>query len=181
MDDDRRIVLERDCDAVEIPGGDRLRLLAGSEVWLRRRGRTGYTVLTESGILASVAARDADALGELSRDEGHSAGPDSGEFDEQAVWRELRQVYDPEIPVDIVELGLVYGCTFERTTSGVRVDVRMTLTAPGCAVGGLLVEEITQRVSALPGVSAVEVQLVWEPPWSPDRMSEAARVQLGFL
>lgn len=181
IDDDRRIVLSRDCDAVEIPGGDRLRLLEGSEVFLRRRGRSGYTVLTGSGVLASVSARDADALGEDEQQRGHSTGADAGESTQESVWKELRQVYDPEIPVDIVELGLVYGCTLEPAEGGLRVSVRMTLTAPGCAVGELIVQEISQRVSALPGVASVNVELVWDPPWSPERMSEAARVQLGLM
>ena len=126
--------------------------------------------------------RDAvpEALGETSRDK-RPAALTTGAALEESVWRELRQVYDPEIPVDIVELGLVYSCKLESMEGGTRVEVRMTLTAPGCAVGGLLVEEILQRVSSVPGVSEVDVQLVWEPPWSPARMSEAARVQLGFI
>ena len=96
------------------------------------------------------------------------------------VWEELRKVYDPEIPVNIVELGLVYGCEVRAGQGGHEVDIQMTLTAPGCAVGELIKQEIEDRVGSLPDVQAVKVEIVFDPPWTPERMSEAARLELGI-
>jgi probable FeS assembly SUF system protein SufT len=102
--------------------------------------------------------------------------------DEQQVWEQLKTCYDPEIPVNIVDLGLIYDCSFKKIEGrGVRVEIKMTLTAPGCGMGGIIAEEVERKTKALPGISDVIVELVWEPLWNRDMMSEAAQLQLGLM
>jgi probable FeS assembly SUF system protein SufT len=178
--------LGRACEATQIPSGFNVRLEAGSYVIPQQVMDGNVTVMTERGGLARIAAADADALGpeyvELAAKAAQArASRAGGEFDESKVWDELRTVYDPEIPANIVDLGLVYHVTSERSDAGARVVVAMTLTAPGCGVGPVLVEDVRSKVASLPGVESVEVQLVFDPPWEPSRMSESARLMLGFM
>ncbi|HTP29930.1 MAG TPA: iron-sulfur cluster assembly protein [Anaeromyxobacteraceae bacterium] len=142
--------------------------------------------MTERGGLARIAADDADALGTefvalAAKAAEARASRGEGSFEQSKVWQELRTVYDPEIPANIVDLGLVYHVAEEQSQNGVRVLVAMTLTAPGCGVGPLLVDEVRSKVARVPGVSEVDVELVFEPPWDPTRMSESAKLALGFL
>jgi metal-sulfur cluster biosynthetic enzyme len=102
------------------------------------------------------------------------------DFREEAIWKELRTVYDPEIPVNIVDLGLIYSAQASQVENGRRVDVRMSLTAPGCSMSDVLKAEVERKLSQLPGVSEVHVEVVFDPPWNPGMMSEAAKFQLGF-
>lgn len=104
----------------------------------------------------------------------------SGEFREEAIWKELRTVYDPEIPVNIVDLGLIYSAQASPVENGRRIDVRMSLTAPGCSMSDVLKAEVERKLSHLPGVTEVHVEVVFDPPWNPGMMSEAAKFQLGF-
>lgn len=104
----------------------------------------------------------------------------SGEFREQAIWKELRTVYDPEIPVNIVDLGLIYSAQVSSADHGHRIDVRMSLTAPGCSMSEVLKAEVERKLSQLPEVAEVHVEVVFDPPWNPGMMSEAAKFQLGF-
>src|SRR5690606_2348380 len=138
-------------------------------------------VRTGNGALARIDAVYAEALGiELPdrADDRRAAGP----FEMQHVWDALRQVYDPEIPIDIVELGLVYRCEeVPGPLDSRRIEIDMSMTAPGCGMGDVLRADAARVVLAVPGVDDVEVNLVWDPPWSIARMSEAARLQLGFL
>ncbi len=179
------VLLQRGCDATEIPSGYRVRLEPGSYV-IPQQGLDGnVTVMTERGGLARIDAMDADALGqeyvELAAQAAQArAARTEGPFDESKVWDELRTVYDPEIPASIVDLGLVYHVAPEPVDGGVRVHVAMTLTAPGCGVGPVLVEDVRSKLARLPGVVDVDVQLVFDPPWDQSRMSEAARLTLGF-
>ena len=172
--------LGRECEAVEIPSGDRLRLPAGLRVLVKRTTRLGANIMTEDGLLARIEPKDFDAIG--LEQPGEAAGHEApaGPVRDGRVEAELREVFDPEIPVNIVELGLVYGWTVEPSNGGSRVTIRMTLTAPGCGVGELLRREIEERIGALAGVAEVEVQWVFDPPWTPARMSEAARLMLGL-
>jgi probable FeS assembly SUF system protein SufT len=138
------------------------------------------------GGLVRVDGKDADALGPEYEEEARRAAEEraaaaKGPFDEQKVWEALGQVYDPEIPASIVELGLVYLVQSEPAEGGHKVLVRMTLTAPACGIGPVLVEDVRRAVAAVPGVAAVDVELVFDPPWDPSRMSEAAKLQLGFM
>jgi probable FeS assembly SUF system protein SufT len=106
---------------------------------------------------------------------------EAGASIEEAVWRELRTVFDPEIPVNIVDLGLIYGCSIlPLAASGHRVEIRMTLTAPGCAMADVIKAEVERKLAQIPGVSEVRVAVVFDPPWDKSRMSEAAKLQLGF-
>ncbi len=189
------LVLERACEATEIPSGLRVTLPAGSSVTVTQALGGSFTVQTEWGALARIEDKDADALGEAGRalvpgraqeataaaEAGKPADP-GAPFDLEQVWKVLGTVYDPEIPASIVELGLVYLCHVAPLPEGGHlVTVRMTLTAPGCGVGPMLVEDVRRKVAGVPGVSKVDVELVFDPPWDPSRMSEAAKLQLGIM
>ncbi len=180
------VLLSRGCDATQIPSGLKIRLEPSSYLIPQQVLDGNVTVMTERGGLARIAAEDADALGpefaELAAKAAQArATRVEGPFDPEKVWEELKTVYDPEIPASIVDLGLVYDIASEPAEGGQRVLVTMTLTAPGCGIGPVLVEDVRRKVERLPGVSDVEVQLVFEPPWDPSRMSEAARLELGML
>jgi probable FeS assembly SUF system protein SufT len=175
------IRLLRDCVATTVPAGQFVLLSEGGEVEVVQRLGASITVRTELGSLLRLEAVDADALGlEPSGDEPGS--DDGGPFDMSQVLDALGQVYDPEIPVSIVELGLIYRCEELPGPLGTRrIEIDMSMTAPGCGMGDVLRAETTRAVQSLPGVDDVEVTLVWDPPWTIDRLSEAARLQLGLL
>ncbi|SFP48103.1 putative Fe-S cluster assembly protein SufT [Pseudomonas borbori] len=172
--------LRRDCPATLIPHGEPLLLKQGERVLVTQALGGSFTVRTASGQLARIAGEHADALGlEALQTELPAA---AGAFDIQQVLETLKTVYDPEIPVNVVDLGLIYQCQAQPLEDGgQRVSIKMSMTAPGCGMGDVLKEEARAKVQALPGVSQVEVELVWEPPWDQSRMSEAARLQLGLL
>ena len=177
------LVVSRDCEAVEIPAGKLVVLLQGTQVQLKQSLGGSYTVQTDQGYLARIEAKDADAIGqELVK---HGAPQGEGGVDEpleKQVWDQLKTCYDPEIPVNIVDLGLVYMCELsELSDGGHKVDIRMTLTAPGCGMGGVLKNDVETKVQALPGVKEMDVQLVFDPPWDQRRMSEAAKLQLNLM
>ena len=178
-----RINLSRACDVIEIPSGIRGSLPAGTTVRLMQSLGTSYTVNTEYGYMYRIDARDADALGLSTPEAGGNESPDSSQktFHEEMVWDQLKTVYDPEIPVNIVELGLIYSCEITSLEQdGRRIDVKMSMTAPGCGMGGVLKAEVESKLSRLPEVKEVQVEVVFEPAWHPGRMSEAAKLQLGF-
>jgi probable FeS assembly SUF system protein SufT len=135
--------------------------------------------------MARVDGRDADALGK--EVEATPAAPCADgrpcdrETVERGVWEQLKQVYDPEIPVNIVDLGLIYGCTLTEAERGFRVEIQMTMTAPGCGMGDVLKADAESRVRSVPGVDDALVEIVWDPPWDQSRMSEPARLELGFF
>lgn len=177
------ITLLRDCDAILIPSGTHLALQAGTVVFITQALGGNYTV-NVNGNLAQIGARDADALGFASSAPvtaaGHAAKP--GPVQEELLWDQMRTCYDPEIPVNIVDLGLIYECSVTPLPDqGNRVDVRMTLTAPGCGMGQFLAEDVRSKLLQVPNVTDVNVDLTFDPPWSQDRMSEAARLQTGML
>jgi probable FeS assembly SUF system protein SufT len=192
MEPRETVALKRACEATQIPSGFRVVLPPGAQVIVQQVLGGNFTVMTAQGALVRIDATDADALGERYEAEARKAieaarakaGPvDPGApFDEQRVWEVLKTVYDPEIPASIVELGLVYLCHAEPLPEGgQKVTVRMTLTAPGCGIGPVLIDEVRRKVAAIPGVAQADVELVFDPPWEPSMMSEAARLQLGFL
>lgn len=175
------IVLSRDCPAVLIPSGDPVSLREGETVYVTQALGGSYTVYS-NGNLARIAGEDADALGIDVLPPGATppAYGDRGNL-EGLVWDQLRTCYDPEIPINIVDLGLIYECSVcPLATGGSRVDVRMTLTAPGCGMGDVLVQDVRAKVGKLPKVSEVNVDLVFDPPWSQEMMSDAARLQTGM-
>jgi probable FeS assembly SUF system protein SufT len=174
------IQLRRDVEAVEIPAGFKVVLPVGSEVVVQQNLGGNFTVVTGWGHMLRIAGKDADALGADTAAAAPSPRPDK--FDEQLVWEELKTVFDPEIPVNVVDLGLIYECKGTPLPSGkYRVEIKMTITAPGCGMGDILRSEVYSKVAALPGVSDVDVQMVFDPPWDPSKMSEGAKLQLGFM
>lgn len=176
------IVLRRDVNAVQIPDGTSCILPQGQVVSLFQSLGGNFTVTTERGYMARIAGMDADALGkEPPIMPGISPDADA-ESVEKNVWEVLRTVYDPEIPVNIVDLGLVYACrVVPHAADGFKIEIIMTLTAPGCGMGPVLQSDVESLVRNLPSVSSVEVSVVFDPPWGRDMMSEAAKLQLGML
>ena len=172
------ITLSRSCESMEIPSGITHTLPAGTRVRVMQKLGGSYTVMgLDVGGMYRIDPKDADALGLTAATEQAPTAP-QGELTEEMVWRELRTVYDPEIPVNVYELGLVYGIDVDP--AGV-VTVRMTLTSPACPVAGSLPPEVESKVRAIPGVTDAKVDLVWDPPWNPNLMSEAAKLQLGIF
>lgn len=178
------VVLQRDCKALFVPIGIQVNAKKGTEVTIMQQLGGSFTVLLE-GQMARIDAKDADALGKerpVLPAERHT-GPVDRETVERLAWEHMRTCYDPEIPVDIVELGLIYGC--DVTPLGkkdqFRVDVRMTLTAPGCGMGDVLTEDVREKLLVIPGVGEADVELVLDPPWNADMMTEAARLQTGMV
>jgi probable FeS assembly SUF system protein SufT len=174
------IPLSRDCEVIEIPSGVKSTLPAGSRVSIMQTLGGSYTVSgTQHGVMYRIDAHDADALG-LPVPEA-PATAEQRPFSEQLVWDELKTVFDPEIPVNIVDLGLVYGCDVAALDEGGRkLDLRMSMTAPGCGMGNVLKTDVESKLSRLPEVKQVNVEIVFDPPWTPARMSEAAKLQLGM-
>jgi probable FeS assembly SUF system protein SufT len=171
------ISLTRDVQAVQIPSGNQVHLPTGTLVIITQQLGDSFTVyVVHQAGLFRIRGEDGDALG-LAKATG---APRASEFSEEAVWAELRQCYDPEIPVNIVDLGLVYSVNVADEEKGKHVHVQMTLTAPGCGMGPTLAREAEQRILALPNVSAASVELVWEPPWSPALISAAGKEKLGM-
>jgi probable FeS assembly SUF system protein SufT len=169
--------LSRACEVLEIPSGIRHLLPEGTVVRISQALGDSLTVSTEQGMYR-IEGKDADALG-LSVSQKNSA-TQPGNFGEDAVWAELRTVFDPEIPVNIVDLGLIYSCAITPLPEGNRVEVKMTLTAPGCGMADVLKADVERKLALLSGVKEVGVEVVFDPPWDPGRMSEAAKLQLGF-
>ncbi len=180
---DREVVfLSRDVNIVTIPDGNHGTLNKGEEVTIHQALGSNYTVVTEYGHMVRIAGIDADALGK----ETQHLQTLVSETDRQAVekncWEVMKTVYDPEIPVNIVDLGLVYHCSANPNPDGGNdVHIQMTLTAPGCGMGPVIQSDVEKSVRALPGVSSVDVEVVLDPPWSREMMSEVAQVQLGLF
>lgn len=182
QDTERKMVrLERDCDAVLIPVGTRVTIPAGTQVLITQALGGSFTVNVQ-GNLARIAGADADALG-LDRPDDNIKRPQAvGPVDEQLVWEKLKTCYDPEIPINIVDLGLVYECRIAPLDDGGnRVEIKMTLTAPGCGMGPFIVEDVRNKVLSVHNVTDAQVELVFDPPWDQSRMSDAAKLQTGMM
>lgn len=179
---DEAITLERDCDAILIPQGTPISLRAGSVVFVTQALGTSCTV-NINGNLARIEGKDLDALGFQPVEEKHTAElTGDGRVDEQLLWEQMSTCYDPEIPVNIVELGLIYDCRVEPLEQGGnRVNVIMTLTAPGCGMGDILVYDVKSKLETVPNVTEVNVEMVFDPPWNQTMMSDAARLQMGLF
>lgn len=178
------ISIARDVVAMQIPYGDRMALPEKTLVRITQRLGGNFTVEVPSlGGLYRIEGKDADALGLAVPEEAKATPVDTStrEGVEEAVWRELRTVFDPEIPINIVELGLVYDMGVRELAAGsFRVEVKMTLTAPGCGMGSAIADDAKTKILNLPGVSETDVELVWDPQWNPSMMTEAARLTLGM-
>ena len=187
------IALNRDCLAIQIPSGTTVLLPAGTEVVIQHSLGGTYTVITDEGQLVRISDQYADALGlaPAAKPEGTSPGGEatveaatvgSPADIEKLIWAQLKTVYDPEIPVNVVDLGLIYACNITPVEEGgSRVEVTMTLTAPGCGMGDVLRADAQRKILGVPGVAQAEVKVVVDPPWDRSRMSEAAMLQLGML
>ena len=171
------IRLLRDVDAYVVPSGDEVKLLAGNLVRITQALGGNYTVLM-NGNMVQITAENADALGfEITKPETETA---SGNL-EQQIWDQLKTCYDPEIPVNIVELGLIYDLNIDDVKEGKNVGIKMTLTAPGCGMGPVIADEVDRKINGIDGINSVSVELVWEPTWTRDMMSEEAQLELGML
>jgi probable FeS assembly SUF system protein SufT len=177
--------LSRDVEAIQIPSGFKTTLTAGTRVVITQALGGSYTVATDRG-LARIDAGDADALGidaaaQPAPADVSEAAPADPAAMEKAVWDQLKTCYDPEIPVNIVDLGLIYDCRVEPQEAGAKVAVKMTLTAPGCGMGPAIAAEAKNKVMTVTGISDADVELVWDPPWNPSMISEAGKMKLGML
>lgn len=175
------VELKRDCPAVQIPAGNDVTLKAGTPVDITQTLGGSYTVHANGGLFR-IAAQDADALG-LSREavKTESSGAAGQTLSEELVWDALRTCYDPEIPLNIVDLGLVYDMRIDRQPDGRNaVTVKMTLTAPGCGMGGVIAGDAQHKLLNLPGVEAANVEIVWDPQWHHSMITEQGRKVLGL-
>ncbi len=183
MNESTEKVLLRDCDAIRIPSGETIHLTKGSTVMITQALGGSYTVATSEG-LARITAENADALGleSVVSPKADGEGASSVPVEEGAVWEQLKTCYDPEIPVNIVDLGLVYDCLVAQDPgSPARVQVKMTLTAPGCGMGPVIAREAEQKILSLPGVGEAAVEVVWDPPWNQSMISEVGKMKLGLI
>jgi probable FeS assembly SUF system protein SufT len=174
------ISLSRDCEAIEIPSGEPRLLPKGTGIRVMQFLGNSYTIVCEYGMFR-VDVKNAEAMGITPPVAAPSAMPAQSTFSEQMVWDQLKTVFDPEIPVNIVDLGLIYSCDTSALDEGGRlIDIKMSMTAPGCGMGNVLKSDVETKLGNLPEVKQVKVEIVFEPAWTPARMSEAARLQLGF-
>jgi len=176
--------LSRDVVATQIPSGDRAALSAGTAVLIHQTLGGSYTVQTDTGLFR-IDGKDGDALGEQVIDNSvKSATLADGAPDPEAIWAQLRKVFDPEIPVNIVDLGLVYSMDVEalpENPPAYKVNVAMTLTAPGCGMGPAIAEDAKGKILLVPGVSTADVRITWEPPWNQQMISEEGKMKLGLI
>lgn len=172
--------LERDCDAVMVPQGETVTLPAGQVGYITQALGGSFTVYVE-GNLFRVAGKDADALGKEPPPPIELPDNATDADVEKLVWQQLRTVFDPEIPVNVVELGLVYDVSLDTVEGGRKVYVKMTLTAPGCGMGDILVDDARTKLELIPTIKEADVDLVFDPPWNHSMMSEIAKLETGML
>ena len=172
---------ERDCAAVMVPQGEAVTLPAGSTGYITQGLGGSYTVFVE-GNLFRIAGKDADAIGKEPPAELALPADASDSEVETMVWNQLRTCFDPEIPFNIVDLGLVYEANLQHRDDGTRsIDVKMTLTAPGCGMGEILIDDVRSKLEQIPTIVEADVELVFDPPWGRHMMSEAARLETGMF
>ncbi len=175
------IQLTRDCEGTQIPIGNPIMLPKGTPVRITQSLGGAYTVVTDHGYMVRISEKDADALGKETPKQAQNDSAQSLSL-EQLVWNQMKTCYDPEIPVNIVDLGLVYSCDISQLPDGGhKVDVEMTLTAPGCGMGEVIKSDVARKISTIPEVKSVNVALVWEPQWDQSRMTDAAKLKLNML
>jgi probable FeS assembly SUF system protein SufT len=174
-------IVTRDIEVTAIPYGDKLTLTANTPIIITQALGGSYTLVTMQGYMVRLDGKDADAIGKEPV-KGPSEEDAKNKTIDQMVWDQLRTCYDPEIPVNIVELGLVHSAEAKpMEDGGQRVEVRFTLTAPGCGMGDVLKEDIARKLMTIPGVKEADVQVQLDPPWDQTKMSDAARLQLGLM
>tara|TARA_Y100001968_G_scaffold58159_1_gene49186 strand:- start:375 stop:896 length:522 start_codon:yes stop_codon:yes gene_type:complete len=170
----KEFTLQSDVEVFSVPDGVKTLLTKGTPGIITQSLGDNFTIVVE-GNMYQVKGIDAEAIGEEKQ-----LVVSNNFANEEEVWNMLQTCYDPEIPVNIVDLGLVYDCTVKESKEGVNVSIKMTLTAPGCGMGPVIADEVKEKVSSLDGANDVEVELVWEPQWNQDMMSDAAKLQLGL-
>jgi probable FeS assembly SUF system protein SufT len=185
MQENTEFTLSRDCEVIQIPSGHKITIPGGTPGVITQTLGGSYTIATYQG-LARVSEKDLDALGleKPQQTDGtvKPSGSSNGSVDEKAVWDQLRQCFDPEIPVNIVDLGLVYDCRLvQKPEGGTKVEVKMTLTAPGCGMGPAIAHDAQSKILSIDGVDEAQVDLVWDPPWNQNMISEAGRMKLGMI
>ncbi len=181
MTDPETVTLKRDCRAVQIPFGNTIMIPSGTEITITQSLGESFTV-NVGGNLARIEGADADALGKKPVQIEKLPEDASGQQVEAMVWDQLRTCYDPEIPVNIVDLGLVYDCVVSDRENGQKqVSVVMTLTAPGCGMGDVIAGDARRKLEGISTVEQVDVEVVFDPPWRPEMMSDAAKLQMGML
>jgi probable FeS assembly SUF system protein SufT len=177
------VILSRDVEASIVPVGTKVTLQKGEPAYITQSLGGSYTVVV-NGNMFRIAGHDADALGLAAQPKAAAApaGPVSPEQLEKQVWDALKTCYDPEIPVNIVDLGLIYDCHLTPlAANNYKADVKMTLTAPGCGMGPVLAQDVQNKLLSLEPIDEANVELVWDPPWNQSMMTEAARLQLGLM
>lgn len=182
-EENKVIRLSRTCEAIQIPSGEKLTLPKGTEVRITQSLGGAFTVVTDSGYMVRISGKDADALGHgPSQTTSPTRSQPTGKTISELVWDQLKTCYDPEISANIVDLGLIYDCKVTPLAAAeYKVDIKMTLTAPGCGMGASIASDAKYKIQEIPGVKEVSVDLVWDPPWNPAMMSEAAKQQLGLI
>ena len=180
----RERTLSREVIATQIPSGEKMPLSPGTRVFIHQTLGGAYTVQTDFGLFR-IDGKDGDAVGEEATGATVAAATlTDGAPDPEAIWAQLRQVFDPEIPVNIVDLGLVYSMDVEKVSppeAGHRVNVAMTLTAPGCGMGPAIAEDAKSKILLVPGVSDADVRITWDPPWNQSMISEDGKMKLGLI
>jgi probable FeS assembly SUF system protein SufT len=177
------VTFSRSAEAIMIPSGEKVLVPVGAQATITQSLGGTYTVITDRGLMVRISGREVEAIGKTSHDVVEIDPVDiTPEKLEEMVWEALKTCYDPEIPVNIVDLGLVYLCELdEAEAGGKKVKIKMTLTAPGCGMGPVLAGDVRSKLVALPGVKDAEVEVVFDPVWDRSMMSEAARLQLGMM
>ena len=176
------ITVLRDCDAILIPSGDPIKLLKGTHVRITQALGGDYTLFV-NGNLTKISGKDADAIGmkqtiiKTKKSDNNLGKP----IKEEQIWEQLKTVYDPEIPVNIVELGLVYDLKINNKHDGSYIKIKMTLTAPGCGMGPVIAQDAEDKIKSISGVKDVLIEIVWEPLWDRDMMTDEAKLQLGMM
>jgi probable FeS assembly SUF system protein SufT len=176
------VILSRDVEAAIVPAGTRVTLQKGEQASITQSLGGSYTVIV-NGNMFRIDGKDGDALGlQVVAKPASSGAPVTQELLEKEIWNQLKSCYDPEIPVNIVDLGLIYDCHLSPLApNSYKADVKMTLTAPGCGMGPVLAQDVQNRLLSLEAIDDVSVELVWDPPWNQGMMTEAAKLQLGLL
>lgn len=178
------ITLNQNCEAVQIPSGSRIILTTGTKLKVVQSLGGTVTVRTEYGDMARLSLVEAESLGIIKPSVSPQGPIDKDKPLQELVWDQLKTCYDPEIPINIVDLGLVYDCKLEPSPEGdgsTDVEIKMTLTAPGCGMGDVLKRDAEEKIKHLPGVRRANVELVWEPAWDQNKMTDAAKLKLGLL
>ena len=178
--DNELIKVSRDCDAILIPGGEKVVLVEGTHIRITQALGGDYTVYV-NGNLLKVSGKDSDAIGIKKDVTKKNVLEKNTEVNEDRIWEVLKTCYDPEIPVNIVDLGLIYDMKLDKNIEGIIINIKMTLTAPGCGMGPVIAQDVEDKLMDLATVNRVIVDLVWEPVWNQAMMTDAARLELGML